>query len=278
MGAVVLTAVFKSRFAASTVALLIGFILPLVAHSASRRPLALTSFEFRSNLRGQRLVSIERLKAALTEHLELMGEAVRVVDTEPGGRRCLTRECQMSLAQERQSDIIYGEIEQAAESIFNITLWLWKFDMEAGTPLTEYPISTTEICVKCDEISLTQKLLETAGPLVEQKIEHPERGALKVPATPMTPPRSGHESSRWQRLSTQRKMGVAVLGTVSAIGLIAAVALTVFQGSSGKNIVLVDQSNNLSTISLNINLAPFYGTAYGASAAAGAALLAVALW
>jgi len=280
MRAVASGAAAKALITLASVLVLTGMLVNTAAHAAGRRSLVLTSLDLQTSLRGPRAVSIGRLRAALIEHLELMGETVKAMDNAPGSRRCSTRDCQMALAQERQADILYGDIEQTSESTYDLTLWLWKFDNNTGAPITEYPLGTKETCSSCDEAKLTQKLIELAGSFSEQKLEPSERAERNTPANSEMLAGSFYrrDGSRWQRLSSKKKVGAAVLATISTISLISAVALTAVQGMGPTLVKPEGDALEGAYVALQVNLTPFFGAAYGISAATGAGLLAVLLW
>ncbi len=237
--------------------LLVVFWPLLPAQASSRRALLLTSLDWKSRSGGRSPVR-GSLRAALIEHLELMGEVVKQRDAESSGGRCAERQCLRARAVEQQADLLYGDIEQKGGSVQELTLWLWRFDSQTNAPLTEWPASRWDSCHDCDEAMLAQKLQETAGALLELPMEPGTRLATE----------------RRRPLSQSQRIGAAILGTISVGALIASASLL------GGQAALQDQLDKQlgPQTGSGFHFEPYYWSAFGISAAALTGLIVCVAW
>ncbi len=223
------------RLALPVVILLVTLTSSLV-HAFPRRSLALTDLEMRTTQRGLSAPSLARLRAAVIEHLELMGETVQPIDGRGNIKNCKTRDCQISLAKESNADLLYGEISQTDSTNFDFIIWIWRFDADTGAPITDYPISSKANCEFCDESIFTERLLKIIGDLVEKSVEQKSRTETIDPQEYLTNKQKsidlpsalaqiGSSTVSEQRIlksrfwSGKRKAAVASLGVVITIGV-----------------------------------------------------------
>lgn len=228
---------FLRRPALSVVILLVALTSSL-AQAFPRRALALTDLEMRTTTqRGLSAPFLARLRTAVIEHLELMGETVQTIDGHGNIKNCKTRDCQISLAKESNADLLYGEISQTDSTNFDFTIWIWRFDTDTGAPITDYPISNKGSCEFCDESIFIERLLKFTGELVEKSAEQKSRleatiapqeyplNRQKIIGLPSASAQIRGPAVSEQRIlqgkfwSGKRKAAVASLGVAMAIGV-----------------------------------------------------------